>query len=70
MNHSVVPLDFHSINHHPKVKIGNKDCRQPYMSSLLNISAMSFGSLSSNAIEALNGGAKIGDFALTRAKEG
>lgn len=63
MNHSIVPLDFHTIDHHPKVKVGNKHCTQPYLSSVLNISAMSFGSLSSNAIEALNAGAKIGGFA-------
>ncbi len=63
MNHSIVPLDFHTIDHHPKVKVGSKHCTQPYLSSVLNISAMSFGSLSSNAIEALNAGAKIGGFA-------
>ncbi|MEO5980229.1 MAG: FMN-binding glutamate synthase family protein [Chryseolinea sp.] len=63
MNHSIVPIDFHTIDHHPKVQIGNKDCKHPYSSSILNISAMSFGSLSSNAIEALNAGAKIGKFA-------
>lgn len=63
MSHSIVPLDFHTINHHPRVKVGNKDCQQPYEASILNVSAMSFGSLSSNAIEALNAGAKIGGFA-------
>lgn len=63
MNHSIVPLDFHSIDHHPRIKVGNKDCKQPYMASILNVSAMSFGSLSSNAIESLNAGAKIGGFA-------
>ncbi|MCW8864442.1 MAG: FMN-binding glutamate synthase family protein, partial [Colwellia sp.] len=41
-----------------RVTIGGKACRQPYQASYLNISAMSFGSLSSNAIEALNLGAK------------
>ncbi|MDO1498960.1 glutamate synthase-related protein, partial [Winogradskyella maritima] len=35
-----------------------KDCKQPYSSSLLNISAMSFGSLSKNAVLAMNKGAK------------
>ncbi|HEV7263729.1 MAG TPA: FMN-binding glutamate synthase family protein [Falsiroseomonas sp.] len=39
------------------------DCAQPYSASLLNISAMSFGSLSANAIRALNRGAKLGGFA-------
>ena len=63
MSHSIVPLDFHAIDHHPRVLVGNKDCTQPYSASILNISAMSFGSLSSNAIEALNAGAKIGGFA-------
>jgi glutamate synthase domain-containing protein 2 len=43
--------------------IGGKDCTQTYASSLLNISAMSFGSLSANAIRALNKGAKLGGFA-------
>ena len=63
MTHSIVPIDFHKIEHHPRVRVGNKDCRQPYDASLLNISAMSFGSLSANAVEALNAGAKIGGFA-------
>jgi len=47
----------------PRIPIGGADCRQPYDSALLNISAMSFGSLSSHAIVALNGGAKAGGFA-------
>lgn len=47
----------------PRISIGGKDCKQPYSSSLLNISAMSFGSLSPNAIEALNKGAAEGGFA-------
>jgi glutamate synthase domain-containing protein 2 len=63
MSHSITPLDFHTLNHHPRVTIGNKDCQKPYESSILNVSAMSFGSLSANAIEALNAGAKIGQFA-------
>jgi glutamate synthase domain-containing protein 2 len=63
MSHSIVPIDFHNIEHHPRVRVGNKDCRQPYDASLLNISAMSFGSLSANAVEALNAGAAIGKFA-------
>ena len=43
--------------------IGGPDCKQPYNASLYNISAMSFGALSANAISALNKGAKIGGFA-------
>ncbi len=46
-----------------RVDIGGPDCKQPYSASLLNISAMSFGSLSSNAIIALNAGARMGGFA-------
>ncbi|MBL7859132.1 MAG: FMN-binding glutamate synthase family protein [Cyclobacteriaceae bacterium] len=63
MSHSVVPHDFHKMDHQPRVLVGNKDCKQPYSASILNISAMSFGSLSGNAVEALNAGAKIGGFA-------
>lgn len=46
----------------PRVHIGGPDCLQPYDASVFNISAMSFGALSSNAILALNEGAKIGGF--------
>lgn len=42
---------------------GGPDCKKPYSSSLLNVSAMSFGSLSPNALRALNKGAKRGNFA-------
>ena len=45
-----------------RVAIGNDQCAQPYSASLFNISAMSFGSLSANAVRALNRGAKRGDF--------
>ena len=47
----------------PRVVIGGAQCLQPYDASVLNISAMSFGSLSSNAVLALNSGAKKGGFA-------
>ena len=46
-----------------RLRIGGPDCTQPYNSSLLNISAMSFGSLSARAVEALNQGAALGRFA-------
>src|SRR5699024_1251737 len=59
--HCTVPVP--ALEHEPRIDIGGRDCRQPYSSSLLNISAMSFGALSSNAILALNGGAKAGGFA-------
>lgn len=63
MTHSIAPKDFHKLNHDPRVVVGNKDCKQPYSCSVFNISAMSFGSLSSTAIESLSSGAKIGGFA-------
>src|SRR5699024_3448716 len=63
MCHSIAPKAFDTLNQDPRVKIGNKDCKQPYSCSILNVSAMSFGALSANAVEALNGGAKIGNFA-------
>ena len=63
MCHSIAPKSFNTLDHDPRVIIGNKDCTQPYNASILNISAMSYGSLSSNAVEAMNGGAKIGGFA-------
>lgn len=46
----------------PRILVGGQDCTQPYLASLLNISAMSFGSLSENAIVALNKGAQKGNF--------
>ena len=47
----------------PTVRVGGPDCERPYDIALLNVSAMSFGSLSANAIEALNAGAARGGFA-------
>ena len=46
-----------------RITVGGPDCTKPYSASIFNISAMSFGALSANAIRALNGGAKHGDFA-------
>ncbi len=63
LNHSIGSQDPHKLEQDPRVLIGGPDCEIPYRASLLNISAMSFGSLSNRAIEALNGGAKIGRFA-------
>jgi len=61
INHSLSPKEV--VNHDPRVSFGGDDCSQPYAASPLNISAMSFGALSQNAIMALNKGAKIGGFA-------
>ncbi len=63
MSHSIVAIDHHSLPQHPKCRVGGPDCLKPYDLSLLNVSAMSFGSLSSAAVEALNGGAAMGGFA-------
>jgi len=46
-----------------RIAIGGPKCRQPYSASIFNISAMSFGALSANAIAALNQGARLGRFA-------
>src|SRR6202012_5609126 len=46
-----------------RITVGGPQCAKPYSASVFNISAMSFGSLSANAIKALNGGAKLGGFA-------
>lgn len=60
VNHSILPKQVSHKN--PRIRFGSKDCSQPYEASPLNISAMSFGSLSQTAIMALNKGAKIGGF--------
>jgi glutamate synthase domain-containing protein 2 len=59
--HSLAPTHIDTAS--ARVTVGGPDCRKPYSASLLNISAMSYGSLSQNAIMALNGGAKDGGFA-------
>jgi len=61
INQSLAPTKLAS--HDFRVTIGGKDCKQPYNASIFNISAMSFGSLSANAIMAMNLGAKKGGFA-------
>jgi glutamate synthase domain-containing protein 2 len=59
--HSIAPQTVDA--DYARIKIGGPQCSQPYNSSRLNISAMSFGSLSGNAIAAMNKGAKLGGFA-------
>lgn len=61
LTHSLAPkkpADYNSF----RINIGNAQCSQPYSASIMNISAMSFGSLSANAIRALNKGAQMGNF--------
>jgi glutamate synthase domain-containing protein 2 len=61
LTHSVVPTMI--TDHDFRVRIGGDRCANPYDASIYNISAMSFGALSANAIQALNIGAKKGGFA-------
>src|SRR5258707_14832 len=61
MHHSIAPRP---VSKEPfRIMVGDVDCTKPYSASVFNISAMSFGALSANAIRALNGGAKLGGFA-------
>ena len=53
INHSIRAISFSKVDENPKVKIGSSQCEKPYNASLFNISAMSYGSLSKNAILAL-----------------
>lgn len=62
-NHSIAAKHYSEGIPNIRVEVGGAECLHPYSSSILNVSAMSFGSLSKNAIMALNGGAKIGGFA-------
>src|SRR6056297_338663 len=62
IGHSIGAVNVKDIDNDPRVRIGGADCQHPYEASLLNISAMSFGALSANAIRALNRGAAIGGF--------
>jgi glutamate synthase domain-containing protein 2 len=61
ITHSISPSKIESQDF--RVKVGGDQCTNPYSISLFNISAMSFGALSANAILALNKGAKLGGFA-------
>jgi glutamate synthase domain-containing protein 2 len=61
INHSLAPTVITS--HDFRLEVGGAQCRRPYSLSLFNISAMSFGALSANAIRALNKGARLGNFA-------
>lgn len=55
--------DTQRLHQEPRIDIGVGRCAKPYNASRLNISAMSYGSLSPNAIESLSRGAKLGNFA-------
>lgn len=63
ISHSLVPSHIGSHDFRVRIGEGGSSCTQPYDASLFNISAMSFGALSANAILALNKGAAKGRFA-------
>ena len=60
LSHSMVPNE--SAPAEWRCAVGSEQCSKPYSAALLNVSAMSFGSLSANAILALNKGAAAGNF--------
>ena len=45
-----------------RIRVGGRHCTQPYNAAVFNISAMSFGAISANAVRALNRGARKGGF--------
>jgi len=63
MAHSLNAINYKTCNPDLRVTVGTTQCSQPYSASVLNISAMSFGALSKNAVLALNMGARQGGFA-------
>ena len=65
-----MPQTRHDLEREQRVLVGGKECLKPYLASRLNISAMSFGSLSKNAVLAMNAGAKMGGFAQNTGEGG
>lgn len=63
ISHSIAPSEVPSQDFRVTIGAGGSSCTQPYSASVFNISAMSFGALSANAVLALNAGAKKGRFA-------
>jgi len=61
LHHSLAPNDCNKDS--LRIVFGGSKCKKPYSASPLNISAMSFGALSRNAVMALNRGAKLDNFA-------
>ena len=61
INHSLAPV--HANMEYSRIMVGGPGCTKPYNASIFNVSAMSYGSLSKNAILALNRGALLGNFA-------
>ncbi len=63
MDHSLNAIDKKEMKNDLRITVGGPRCDKPYNASIFNISAMSFGALSKNAVLALNGGAGAGGFA-------
>lgn len=61
INHSLAPVKADPAQ--ARIQVGGPECGKPYLASIFNVSAMSFGALSRNAVLALNRGARIGGFA-------
>lgn len=71
MHHSMAPREPVSEPwRNLRVDIGGADCKRPYSASLLNVSAMSFGSLGANAVLAIGRGARMGGFAVDTGEGG
>lgn len=66
--HSARPVDLPDEPY--RVRVGGPDCARPYDMALMNVSAMSFGALSANALRALNNGARKGGSPTIRARGG
>ncbi|MFT7288727.1 MAG: glutamate synthase domain-containing protein 2 [Halieaceae bacterium] len=62
LGHSIMARNIEELDPNPRVSIGGPTCEKPYAAALLNVSAMSFGALSDNALRALNKGASLGGF--------
>jgi glutamate synthase domain-containing protein 2 len=61
LDHSIAPRPVHKGEF--RIQVGGPECSKAYSASIFNVSAMSFGAISANAIRALNSGAKLGKFA-------
>ncbi len=70
IEHSIYAAHPKDLEPEQRVMVGGKDCQQSYLASRLNISGMSFGSLSKNAVLAMNAGAKMGGFAQNTGEGG
>lgn len=70
IGHSLSAVKAKELDHDPRILIGKTLCSKPYNASIFNISAMSFGALSSAAVKSLGYGAKIGGFTLNTGEGG